>query len=134
MHAPTYGRAARLVAAIAQAWPLADPSGAAVEILRAAAPVEVGTPLSAIAPNAIFTDPKDKRWRGAKTMASACAAAAAEAWLCGVGTPVRVARFPNPGTYVCPGKTDLTLFFFNHRTNLRKYGPSLYRLWYHRPR
>ena len=80
MHAPTYGRAARLVAAIAQAWPLDDPSGAAVEILRAAAPVEVGTPLSAIAPNAIFTDPKDKRWRGAKTMASACAAAAAEAW------------------------------------------------------
>ena len=99
MHAPTYACAARLVAAIAQAWPLDDPSGAAVEILLAAAPREVGTPLSAVAPNVLFTGATEKRWRGAKTLAAAAAAAAAEAWLCGVGTPVKFAEIwtlPSP--------------------------------------
>ena len=103
MHVPTYARAARLLAAIAQAWPLDDPSGAAVEILRAAAPAPVGTPLASLAPAAVFADARfSKRFRGAKTLAAAAAAAAHEAWLAGTDSPERFARIwalpPPPAT------------------------------------
>ena len=103
MHVPTYARAARLLAAMAQAWPLDDPSGAAVEILRAAAPAPVGTPLASLAPAAVFADARfSKRFRGAKTLAAAAAAAAHEAWLAGTDSPERFARIwalpPAPAT------------------------------------
>ena len=101
MHAPTYAKAARLAAAIAAAWPLDDPSGAAVEILRAAAPAPVGTPLAALEPSAVFAE-SHRKFRGAKTLAAAAAAAAHEAWLQGVGSPERFADIwtlpPPPAT------------------------------------
>jgi hypothetical protein len=104
MHVPTYARAARLFAAVAAAWPLDDPSGAAVEILRAAAPAKVGTPLAALAPAAVFADSNlnkasTRKYRNAKTLAAAAAAAAHEAWLQGVTSPERFAdvwRLPPP--------------------------------------
>ena len=42
LHPPLYTRAARLCAVMSLAWPFDDPTGAGVDLLRAAAPVPIG--------------------------------------------------------------------------------------------
>jgi hypothetical protein len=69
LHAPLYARAARLCSVMALAWPLDDPTGAAEDILKVAAPIPIGAVYPA----------------GAKPVVAAAVQAAEEAWRSGLG-------------------------------------------------